>query len=174
MRFEFDFDAREYRRCFRRIVWHGRHPGWVFGFAVMGAGTAWFLVVIARALTGGGLVALIGFLPWGVLATLWLLATLFWLPFAAARTYRKFFPGTQSMEFTEDALVASSSSASSTRAWSAFSRVLEVRDFFLFYVGRDAASALPKRVIRDAAELNEVRGFLRRKLGSKARLQPES
>jgi hypothetical protein len=55
-------------------------------------------------------------------------------------------------------------------AWGGILSVVETREFLLFFVQKNLAYFLPKRVIANSTELSELRALILREIGARAQL----
>lgn len=77
--------------------------------------------------------------------------------------------GPQRYVFTDDGLALSNDGATNLIRWSAFVEAAETTEFFLLYYSPKCAYYLPRHVVAKEDQEDALRGFLREKLGEKAK-----
>ena len=163
--FELNLDPAETVRASQELERRGR------GSAALRAGIFWFCLAAAgTAVFKGGLVVVevlaVLFTGLGLWALLW--------PTLKRRKLRRLYrgmpalSGPQRYEFREDGLAFSNAGAESLLRWSAVLEAAETPEFFLIYYAKKCAYYLPKRVIGSEVLADQLRGFLRGKLGERA------
>jgi hypothetical protein len=78
--------------------------------------------------------------------------------------------GQQTYEFSSEGLKMAGPLSTVAVAWPGILSVVETREFLLFFVQKNLAYYLPKRVVGDSTELNELRALVLRELGARAKL----
>ncbi len=99
------------------------------------------------------------------------------LPFLQRWQLARFYRQTPSLqqeqthEFSDEGFRMSNPLANTLVRWEAFSEVLETKEHFLLFPSRSIAYFLPKRAIASPEDAQQVRSFLRSRLGQSAKLR---
>jgi hypothetical protein len=78
--------------------------------------------------------------------------------------------GQQTYEFSPEGLKMAGPLSNVAVAWGGILSVVETREFLLFFVQKNLAYFLPKRVRANSTELSELRALILREIGARAQL----
>jgi hypothetical protein len=121
-----------------------------------------FIGFMAAARIQGSTGAYLLMVPLVFFPLLWIMP--FYLTWMSRRGSRA-FRGEQELVFGPDVIVARGGGASGTYDWSAITRVVEVRRFFLLYVSNQCAFFIPKASLPGPDAVTELRALLRERAG---------
>jgi hypothetical protein len=105
---------------------------------------------------------------------LFLVALYFLAPWVREQAIRRQYrnptvPGPQTIVFTDKGLEMAGPITTVALSWEAILKVVEVRDFFLFYVSDELAHYLPRHAV-SGPDADSLRMVIARHIGSRARL----
>ncbi|HEU4885449.1 MAG TPA: YcxB family protein [Longimicrobium sp.] len=172
MRFTFDYDRAEFIRAQRMVAKHGESRFMRRAALVLGGLAVAAAIASALAPDGAWAVTLARLVPWLLIVALWFLLFRRFLGPAAARQYEKQYQDWKHpivAALNEAEFEVTAFSGTTLRRWDVMPRAVETREFLLFFIAKQFAMYLPKRVI-PADDLPAVRRFLREKLGDRAQL----
>jgi hypothetical protein len=172
MRFTFDYDRAEFVRAQRMVAKHGESRFMRRASLVLTGLAVAVAIVQVLALDGTRAASLGWLVPWLLIGALWFVLFRRFLGPAAARQYEKQHEDWKhpiGAALNEAEYEVTAFSGTTLRRWDAMPRVVETEEFLLFYIAKQFAMFLPKRVI-PADDLPAVRRFVREKLGDRAEL----
>jgi hypothetical protein len=88
-----------------------------------------------------------------------------------ARRRNAALQGTLMWTVSAEGFASHSSAFDGMLRWPAIHRVVETREFFLFYIAATSATFIPKAYATSPVELDNVRAIIRESFGDKAKLQ---
>jgi YcxB-like protein len=174
--FEFTWDQAEHARLIRAVTRH-QLTGWLrrSALGLVFGGLAVFLIGVPFVKPGvNPWTVWRAAAPWVVTLGVWYALLRLGLPYMSARSFRRDnhcarHPMRRIM--SADGIRIECETTSTAVQWSGVHGVVETPEFFLFYVTPACAVQLPKRAIVRTADLVNLRGLLREKLGDRAQLQ---
>lgn len=162
--YTFTWDRKEFARFYRQLVRHAR----LSGFAKLATRLFPLLIAFTTLDTAyvaatRGIGAASGMIPWALVLLFWLGLFRLFTPGIVARQWEKqnccvAHPMTRSL--ADDGLRVHCSMRDMKLAWPGIRRVVETKEFLIFFQTDRCAHYLPKRAIGSADELQRVRDFL--------------
>jgi hypothetical protein len=171
IRATFDFDSAEHYRA-SLAIHRATRSRWVWpALALLFGGYGAYQVIDYWGRYPARYIVIIA-IPWFFFALMWSVTVPVSLRIAARRLPRN-APSVlapQERELDEGGYHSRGGGVSVDVAWETMHRVLETKEFLVFFVTRKAADYIPKRVL-DADTLAAARALLRNRLGTRANLQ---
>ncbi|HSU14911.1 YcxB family protein [Longimicrobium sp.] len=162
--YTFAWDRREFARFYRAHTRHAR-LGVVANLCIWGfvAMTAFNVLYTAYIAATRGIGTAAGMLPWVLMMVAYVAYFRLFAPAMVARRWEKqnccaAHPTTR--ELSDDGLRIHCAMRDTKLAWPAIRRVVETKEFLIFFQTERYAHYLPKHALGGAAELQRVRGFL--------------
>lgn len=162
--YTFGWDRQEFARFYRQLTRHARLGVFanlcIWAFVAMTVFNAAYTAYVAAT---RGFAAAAGMMPWVLMMVLYVAFFRLFTPFWIARKWERqnccsAHPTTR--ELDEDGLRVRCSMRDMKLAWPGIRRVVETKEFLIFFQTERCAHYLPKRVVGGAAELQRVRDFL--------------